>query len=250
MLLKNNFQILLLVSLNYHIYFFSSKNEINKICYVINFIVSILDLKKLANYENSLVMKSEVKIQAGAANVNVRRLFQSENPGTSSLKFKFNKIIEHNGSYDSNQSNLKDSRTHKVINTDNLPEVDKSLELQTDQTESDRVSCHRKFSAESHRRFQGKLKLETKRSNENRNINERKQDQRQNNSFSQKSKGFIRPRFSSQSTTPKPKLIKTNDPVALYHSYQKDWTKFRSNICESSHSGLRWSVRERNMTGR
>lgn len=30
-----------------------------------------------------------------------------------------------------------------------------------------------------------------------------------------------------------------------FQEYQKDWQKFRSNICETSRSELRWSIRER-----
>lgn len=46
---------------------------------------------------------------------------------------------------------------------------------------------------------------------------------------------------SAQSKRP----LKRNDPVSLYQAYQKDWERFRSQICESSHSDLRWMIRER-----
>jgi hydrolethalus syndrome protein 1 len=59
-----------------------------------------------------------------------------------------------------------------------------------------------------------------------------------------KSKMWIRPRSGSQVTR---KVAKKTDPVALYQAYQKDWDRFKSNICESSHSDLRWTIREKMM---
>lgn len=55
-----------------------------------------------------------------------------------------------------------------------------------------------------------------------------------------KSKMWIRPRSASQSGR-----TKKTDPVSLYQAYQKDWERFKSNICESSHSELRWNIREK-----
>lgn len=59
-----------------------------------------------------------------------------------------------------------------------------------------------------------------------------------------KSKMWIRPRSGSQVNR---KTAKKTDPVALYQAYQKDWNKFKNNICESSHSDLRWTIREKMM---
>jgi hypothetical protein len=59
-----------------------------------------------------------------------------------------------------------------------------------------------------------------------------------------KSKMWIRPRSGSQVNR---KVVKKTDPVALYQAYQKDWDKFKNNICESSHSDLRWTIREKMM---
>lgn len=61
-----------------------------------------------------------------------------------------------------------------------------------------------------------------------------------------KSKMWIRPRSGSQTRKP----AKKTDPVSLYQAYQKDWDKFKSNMCESSHSELRWAVREKMMGNR
>lgn len=58
-----------------------------------------------------------------------------------------------------------------------------------------------------------------------------------------KSKMWIRPKSGSQAGKP----FKKTDPVSLYQAYKKDWEKFKENICESSHSNLRWSIREKMM---
>jgi Hydrolethalus syndrome protein 1 C-terminus len=60
-----------------------------------------------------------------------------------------------------------------------------------------------------------------------------------------KSKMWIRPRSGSQVN--QRKFAKKTDPVALYQAYQKDWDRFKNNICESSHSDLRWTIREKMM---
>lgn len=58
-----------------------------------------------------------------------------------------------------------------------------------------------------------------------------------------KSKMWIRPK-SAQTTRPV-SAKKRTDPVALYQEYQKDWARFKDNICESSRSDLRWQIREK-----
>lgn len=55
------------------------------------------------------------------------------------------------------------------------------------------------------------------------------------------SKMWIRPK----SAQPVKKSVPKNNPVDLYNAYQKDWLKFKVNMCESSHSDLRWSIREK-----
>lgn len=55
------------------------------------------------------------------------------------------------------------------------------------------------------------------------------------------SKMWIRPK----SAQPVRKSVPKNNPVDLYNAYQKDWLKFKANMCESSHSELRWSIREK-----
>uniref|UniRef100_A0A6E8VVG9 HYLS1_C domain-containing protein n=1 Tax=Anopheles coluzzii TaxID=1518534 RepID=A0A6E8VVG9_ANOCL len=51
-------------------------------------------------------------------------------------------------------------------------------------------------------------------------------------------KMWIRPK-SSHST-------KRSDPVELYHSYKKEWNKFKQNLPgENDHSELRWRIRNK-----
>ncbi|XP_055542281.1 uncharacterized protein LOC129727977 [Wyeomyia smithii] len=63
----------------------------------------------------------------------------------------------------------------------------------------------------------------------------RKQQEEKNTAAS---KMWIRPRSTSASRNRK------NDPVSLYHAYQKEWARFRNQLPgENSHSDLRWQVR-------
>uniref|UniRef100_A0A182NE28 HYLS1_C domain-containing protein n=1 Tax=Anopheles dirus TaxID=7168 RepID=A0A182NE28_9DIPT len=40
--------------------------------------------------------------------------------------------------------------------------------------------------------------------------------------------------------------VRRSDPVALYHSYQKDWNKFKQKLPgENDHSELRWKIRSK-----
>lgn len=64
-----------------------------------------------------------------------------------------------------------------------------------------------------------------------------------------KSKMWIRPKSggSQGSQQNRKTALKKTDPVSLYQAYQKDWARFKNNICESSHSDLRWKIREKMM---
>lgn len=45
------------------------------------------------------------------------------------------------------------------------------------------------------------------------------------------------------------KPISKNDPVSLYHAYQRDWERFRHCLPgENDHSELRWAIREKLLT--
>lgn len=72
--------------------------------------------------------------------------------------------------------------------------------------------------------------------------NDPKTSENHHNNNEVKSKMWIRPK-SAQTFRNNNK--KRTDPVALYQEYQKDWAKFKNNICESSRSELRWAVREK-----
>lgn len=188
-------------------------------------------------------MKSEVKIQAGPANVNIRRLFESQ-PVSNIPKSNESKEIPINREEVKTFGNFRPKRDEKHCRKETHNKVEKSVKSiePLPEEDCDRDSCHRIFSADSHRvSRKERLKAE--------NIDKtNKNNNKENQHSTDKPKGFIRPRSSSQIKIPKSR--KKTDPVALYQSYQKDWTKFRSNICESSHSDLRWSIREKLMNSR
>lgn len=51
-------------------------------------------------------------------------------------------------------------------------------------------------------------------------------------------KMWIRPRSTSANS------FRKNDPVSLYHAYQKDWNRFKNQLPgENDHSELRWQIR-------
>ncbi|KXJ73213.1 hypothetical protein RP20_CCG016284 [Aedes albopictus] len=51
-------------------------------------------------------------------------------------------------------------------------------------------------------------------------------------------KMWIRPRSTSANS------FRKNDPVSLYHAYQKEWTRFKNQLPgENDHSDLRWQIR-------
>lgn len=63
------------------------------------------------------------------------------------------------------------------------------------------------------------------------------------NAETAKPKMWIRPQ--SAQTSRSASIKKRTDPVALYQEYQKDWDRFKNNICESTRSDLRWQIREK-----
>ncbi|XP_053695368.1 uncharacterized protein LOC128742900 [Sabethes cyaneus] len=66
----------------------------------------------------------------------------------------------------------------------------------------------------------------------------RKVRKQQDDKSSAANKMWIRPRSTSATRNRK------NDPVSLYHAYQKEWARFRNQLPgENSHSDLRWQVR-------
>ncbi|XP_062710718.1 uncharacterized protein LOC109429910 [Aedes albopictus] len=58
-------------------------------------------------------------------------------------------------------------------------------------------------------------------------------------------KMWIRPRSTSANS------FRKNDPVSLYHAYQKEWTRFKNQLPgENDHSDLRWQIRTKLLADR
>jgi hypothetical protein len=208
------------------------------------------DLKKLIKYEdNPMRSTTEVKIQSGPANINIKRMFDSH-PSNSRSKHQNNFHIQQSAQpaeleMNLNQTEHKPEKNKIHKHRPSAPVKDQSsnqviVEQQQKRPESAETCHNRIFSADSHRISRQERQEMTKKSNA------KKQQKPDENipSTDKHPKGWIRPRSASQ-TTKKSKIVKKTDPVSLYQSYQKDWQKFRTNICESSHSDLRWSIRER-----
>lgn len=179
----------------------------------------IVDLKKLIKYENNLV-RNEVKIQAGPTNVNIRRMFESQRQIPTQQETEID---------DHRKDKQPKTINHQKTTTTN-PKDDPRRIFQTHQQEKNVNTTAPK---------QKTVKLAT----DHQVKNDKENIQAHDHQPTIKPKGFIRPRSTSQTRT------KKSDPVALYQSYQKDWERFKSNMCESSHSDLRWSIREKMMGG-
>lgn len=193
---------------------------------------------------------TEVKIQSGPANINIRRLFDSQ--PTNSRQPKPTEIPPSQPAVHHIQ-NLKQiieekpDKTHKQsVTQKHKPPTNtkehasqRTRKVTVEQRPESAESCHRVFSADSHRMSRQEMAKKTSIKKQQKTDENLPPDQQQ-----KQRKGWIRPRSASQ-TNKKTKTVKKTDPVSLYQSYQKDWQKFRTNICESSHSDLRWSIRER-----
>lgn len=195
-------------------------------------------------YEKNYI-KSEVKLQAGPANVNIRRLFDSQDPSTL-IKSPLQNIYKDVDVENRQKFSSENPRSHHKKHKSQQKNVVKEKEISSDKQDCDGDSCHRIFSADSHR--MSRIQAEHNRNLSNKSNNKTNVNENQHNvGLSHKPKGFIRPRSSSQT---KSKYKKKTDPVALYQSYQKDWKKFRTNICEASHSDLRWGIRDKLLNSR
>jgi len=199
------------------------------------------DLKKLVKYESSPRESTEIHIQAGPTSINIQRLLEH----TVSSKTK-QKEKHKDESKTQKSGQLPPSVSHHKVR----PEMTVNAEVH----QRPRVK-----SAEIVRRpskdVDEKLKLPTL---ESQTFHKKKQGSKPEQADKEnvpidnvkpppvKSKMWIRPKSGSQVR----KTAKKTDPVALYQAYQKDWEKFKGNICESSHSDLRWSIREKMMGNR
>lgn len=186
---------------------------------------AVADLKKLIKYEKSPRESTEIHIQAGPSSVNIQRLFEAHTVA-SKTKQKENPITNR-----------------QRVRPTTIDEVSDEPEKNTPQRSTD-VARHA-ARKDSNTTIYKPVAVPRK------NKILQKLDQGDKENLSLKSKMWIRPKDaplrpkSALQASRKPS--KKTDPVSLYHSYQKDWERFKSNICESSHSDLRWSIREKMM---
>lgn len=205
--------------------------------------VSYLDLKKLIKYETNPQSQAIDKLKKAAElqrqqSLNIQRLFESQ------TKSSLNKIHNNKHPADGSKKTVASAKERK--NVDN--------KLNTGNEKKEKPKTERSKSI-------GEFALKTKENKQNLNqdVNKKtairktandnsdkenipkKDDPIENDNV--KSKMWIRPK--SAPATRQLTAKKRNDPVALYQEYQKDWAKFKSNICESSRSDLRWQIREK-----
>ncbi|KAL7026874.1 hypothetical protein ACKWTF_005214 [Chironomus riparius] len=191
----------------------------------------MIDLKKLIRFDSQPQKSTtEVNFQAGPHSVNIQRLFESHTE-TSKLKQR-EKITDQNNKQIPNKA-----KDHVCKHKQHLTREKTSSEIEKRSTKSKDIP----------------KKVSESDSHDKENIPKHENNQVRDNNNCQpsekepsKSKMWIRPKSAQSTRQINPK--KRNDPVALYQEYQKDWQKFRSNICESSRSELRWTIREKMLT--
>jgi len=202
------------------------------------------DLKKLMKYESNPVESTEIRVQAGPCSINIQRLL--EHTVSSKIKQKekpkepkddpkpqqqkhYHPCTQHRSRLGARQNSIPE----EVFTAEERPTRVKSAEVprQPFKTAAERTKpnlgqgCDKKKHQKHGQADKENVPVE--------------------NAKAQpvKSKMWIRPRSGSHVRKP----AKKTDPVSLYQAYQKDWEKFKPNICESSHSELRWAIREKMM---
>ena len=213
----------------------------------------ILDLKRLIKYESDPpVTTTEIHIEAGPSSVNIQRLFEAHTI-TSKSKAKQREKASQPQPPHTATTQEKTRPMRNVPEPKTIPELEKVPQEPKKLIHQGRVK-----SADSRRpsvtfekpREQKKIIAVNKKDAEQKP----EQSNKENIPIEPivaplpKAKMWIRPRSGSASTTRKP--VRKTDPVSLYQSYKKDWAKFKTNMCESSHSDLRWSIREKLMSNR
>lgn len=208
--------------------------------FVFYFLIWIFaDLKKLIKYESSPRESTEINIQTGPSSINIQRLFEAH---TITSKAK-EKAGESSKSKDQQQKAQQQQRhihiQHRVrpVTLREIPEIKEIIEENKTELRPKSAGTTRTAVAEKPRQTPAAVPVKKLQKNSER-------ADKENIPEPTKSKMWIRPKSGSQATK---KLLKRNDPVALYQAYQKDWEKFKNNICESSHSDLRWKIREQMM---
>lgn len=212
----------------------------------------------MIKYESSPRESTEINIQAGPSSINIQRLFEAHTI-TSKTKQKAKPkenpkiqkqqvpppLIQH-------QQKTHPQRNAAVASKEvTEPKINKDLRVnqrpsRTNSAENIRRPSQQQIILPPVERTKSKpLPDQEKRKSHRKTENVDKENIPTENVVvqPQKSKMWIRPKSAQVARKP----TRKTDPVSLYQSYQKDWEKFKSNICESSHSDLRWTIREKMM---
>lgn len=217
-----------------------------------------VDLKKLIKYESSPRVSTEIHIEAGPSSANIQRLFEAHTiTSKTKQKEKPKEIPKPQQQSPKHQAQPQTQRAQQRPRPETIKEVTESDDLTSRRPNSaSQARPVRTNSAEASRRpspnadkpKQDAVQLDKKKPQRQNSEQINKENVTSNVPVAPtKSKMWIRPKSGSQATR---KPLKKTDPVSLYHAYQKDWEKFKPNICESSHSDLRWSIREKMMGNR
>lgn len=216
--------------------------------YTFKLIPRISDLKKLIKYESSPRESSEINVQAGASSINIQRLFEAHTI-TSKIKQK-EKAGENSKSQQQQVQQRQIFIQHRVRPVPLKEVAEEPEEAPKPSQRPERVKSAgavRKASIPANKPQQKLAPLVLEKKKLQRPEKHDKENIPADAAIAAappKSKMWIRPKSGSQVTK---KAVKRTDPVSLYQAYQKDWEKFKSNICESSHSDLRWTIREKMM---
>lgn len=229
--------------------------EIDLLELVTLILVSFLDLKKLIKYESSPRVSTEVHVQAGPSSVNIQRLFEAHTISSNTKQKEKAKEISKAQKQQQTTQTQPNVRNQPINRPATIVEVPESKEHKPESADKDKQS--RVKSADAIRRRPSVAGVESTKEKplpvcQKKTQQNRKSDDKENIPSEgtvpapAKSKMWIRPKSASQATR-KTNTARKTDPVSLYQAYQKDWEKFKTNICESSHSDLRWKIREKMM---
>jgi Hydrolethalus syndrome protein 1 C-terminus len=216
----------------------------------------LLDLKKLIKYESSPRESTEINIQAGPSTINIQRLFEAHTI-TSKTKQK-EKAGESSKTHQQQQPPPSVQRQIHIqhrLRPATIKEVQELKERNDDKVETEQRPARVKSAGttrkdpiptEKPKQKTAVFVLDKKKPQRNPEKADKENIPADNAAaVPPKSKMWIRPKSGSQVNSRK--SVKRTDPVSLYQAYQKDWEKFKNNICESSHSDLRWTIREKMM---
>ena len=201
-------------------------------------------MKKLVKYESSPRESTEIHIQAGPTSINIERLFEHTIASKTKQKEKPKDEPKTQQRKQTLPSTSQPHRTRPETIREDIPIIQRPCSR----------PCQRPVRVRSAEAVQQpsrdpveKTKPTTLDKKKQKKPEEAdKENIPEKNVNLVKSKMWIRPKSGSQVRKP----AKKTDPVSLYQAYQKDWEKFKPNICESSHADLRWSIREKMMGNR